>query len=338
MPSDRPATQRRRTRPSDNDPLFIVGAPRSGTTLLYHIMLSTGEFPVYMAESKVLDCWGRYGSLDDETNRERFLADFLTSRQFARSGLDAAEFRQKVARRVENYTDFLRLLMDEMARDQGKDRWIEKTPDHVWHLHRLAEAFENAKFIHLVRDGRDVALSIRRLGWTRTVGPNRTLQLVAAGKWWETDVARGRCSGVDLGDRYLEVRYEDLVEELDQTMLSVRAFAGIRSRIPLDEPDRPDYVGSSNSAFDAPTEGISTAAVGRWRRRLEDDEAVNLCHAIADPLDRLGYGGCDLSGDPDTRTQIFARSYGALRKLWRLLKSRTPLARVASVPLEIGME
>lgn len=338
MSPDRRATRRHRRRPSDNDPLFIIGAPRSGTTLLYHIMLSSGEFPIYMAESKVLVCRGRYGPLDDEANRERFLSDFLNSRQFARSDLDAGEFRQKVTHRVGSYTDFLRLFMDEMAREQGKDRWIEKTPDHVWHVHRLAEAFENAKFIHLVRDGRDVALSIRRLGWTRTVGPDRTLQLVAAGKWWETDVRRGRRAGSGLGDRYLEVRYENLVEELDDTMDSVRAFAGIRSRIPPGEPNRPGYVVSSNTAFDAPTEGISTTAVGRWRRRLEDDEAVNLCHAIADPLERLGYGGCNLSGDPDIRMQIFARSYGAIRRLWRLLKADTPLARVASVPLEIGVE
>ncbi len=73
-----------------------------------------------------------------------------------------------------NGGDFLRIIMEQMARKQGVERWADTTPEHLLHLHRIKETIPNALIIHIIRDGRDVALStekqgyIRRLPWDRT--------------------------------------------------------------------------------------------------------------------------------------------------------------------------
>ena len=71
-----------------------------------------------------------------------------------------------------NGGDFLRIVMEEMCRKQGVERWAETTPDHLLYISWIKETIPDALVIHVIRDGRDVALSwekkgqIRRLPWT----------------------------------------------------------------------------------------------------------------------------------------------------------------------------
>ncbi len=88
--------------------VFVLGAPRSGTTLLYHMLLSSGQFANYMSETHVFNLVGpRFGGLAREANRQKLLDVWLRSFQFKRSGLDPARFAATIMKDCRSEGDFL---------------------------------------------------------------------------------------------------------------------------------------------------------------------------------------------------------------------------------------
>src|SRR5271157_4142508 len=108
----------------ENAPVFVVGCPRSGTTLLYNMLLSSGDFVVYLAESNVFNLLvPRFGDLSVPANREKLINAWLQSKLFRASFLDEREIREKLLSECSSGGDFLRIFMGEMARAQGVRRW-----------------------------------------------------------------------------------------------------------------------------------------------------------------------------------------------------------------------
>src|SRR5258707_11591728 len=107
-------------------PVFIVGSPRSGTTLLYHMLLSAGNFAIFRTETKAFCTLGpSFGKLEARSDRARMMERFLASDMFALSGLNAETLRTRVVEDCRGTGDFLRILMESMARKQGARRWAE---------------------------------------------------------------------------------------------------------------------------------------------------------------------------------------------------------------------
>src|SRR5207245_2018367 len=100
-----------------------------------------------------------YGDLGVARNKCRMMDAWLQSKAFDVSGLQAKEIKAKVLSECRSAGDFLRIVMDEVARKQGVDRWIDSTPTNIPHLLRIKKDFRDARIIHIIRDGRDVALS-----------------------------------------------------------------------------------------------------------------------------------------------------------------------------------
>src|SRR5205809_6370734 len=101
-------------------PVFVLGCVRSGTTLLYHMLLSAGDFAVYRSESNAINLLEpRFGDLSVRKNREKLMDAWLDSKLFGRSGLDAKQIREKVVAECTNGGSFLRIVMEEIARTQG---------------------------------------------------------------------------------------------------------------------------------------------------------------------------------------------------------------------------
>src|SRR5438477_5605372 len=118
-----------KARPRSKAPVFVLGCPRSGTTLLYHMLLSAGNFVVYRAESQVFNLLEpHFGDLHVARNRRLLLDAWKNSSLFARTGLNASLVEKAVMTDCENAGDFLRIVMESMARQQGVERWAETTP------------------------------------------------------------------------------------------------------------------------------------------------------------------------------------------------------------------
>jgi hypothetical protein len=89
---------------------------------------------------------------------------------------------------------------------EGETHASERTPWHVFHMPLIAEVYPDARFVHIIRDGRDVSRSIVAQPW----GPTT---VKAAAEEWRNSVAAGRAAAPELGERLLEVHYEDLLAE-----------------------------------------------------------------------------------------------------------------------------
>ena len=313
-------------------PVFVVGSPRSGTTLLYHMLLSAGGFAVYRSETNAFNILEtHFGPLASVENRRRLMDSWLRSKLFRVSGLDAEQIRARVLEPgCRNGGDFLRIVMGEVARRQNVERWADCTPEHALYVSRIKETIPDALVIHIIRDGRDVALSMSRLAFPRTLPWDRERRLVVAGLYWGWMVRHARRSGRTLGRDYLEVRFEELVSHPRETLLSLSRFIGQD----LDY-DRILEVGigsvsDPNSSFKAGGRGGGFQPVGRWREALDPAGLQALEDCVGGLLEALGYEPANPGEARSRRPRPLV-----MRAVYRMffgsklcLKRYTPLARL----------
>lgn len=269
-------------------PVFIVGCPRSGTTLLYDMLLSSGKFAFYPAESDVFfRIAPAFGNLKFRSNRTKLLNAWLKSDYFRRSGLNVDELRPKVLSECRNAGDFLRTVMEGIARQQGVHRWADNTPFHILYMAEIKKTIPNALFVHMIRDGRDAAMSLSRMGWPPCFPWNVKYRLEVSGLYWRWLVSQGRESGHKLGSEYLELRYENLVGHPRETLATLSQFIGEDLNYRDIQENAVGTIVIPNSSFPATGELNS---VGRWKN-LPAAETVSLTKLLSPLLTELGYQG-----------------------------------------------
>jgi hypothetical protein len=276
-------------------PVFIVGCPRSGTTFLYDMLLSSGKFALYRAETDVFfRIAPAFGNLKSHSNRMELMDSWLASDYFRRSGLNAGELRAKVLSECRNPGDFLRIVMENIASQQGVRRWADNTPFHVLYMAEIKKTIPNAQFVHMIRDGRDVAMSLSRMGWPHCFPWDAKHRLLISGLYWKWLVSLGRESGRKLGPDYLELQYEKLVGRPQETLAILSQFIGEDLN---DKNIRENAVGTvarPNSSF--PHTG-ELKSVGRWKN-LSNAEAIPLAALLSPLLQELGYQVARIKGSP----------------------------------------
>ena len=203
-----------------NPYVFIVGCPRSGTTLLRRIIdahrkiaiIHQSRFiPRFFERRRGLTPEGLVTTkLVDRLLEARGIKNLKTSREMLESLVEAGE--------PVSYSTFVTGVFDLYGKGQGKRLVGDKTPSYLRHIPTLHALWPQAKFVHLIRDGRDVCLSI--LNWKRgerVAGRFATWSedpVSITALWWKWNVTLGREDGAPLGpDLYHEVHYEALVSE-----------------------------------------------------------------------------------------------------------------------------
>jgi len=315
-------------------PVFVLGCGRSGTKLLYHMLLSSGGFAVYHSESNAFNLLGlRFGNLSRRGNRQRLLNVWFRSMLFERSGLTREEIEPRVLNECRNTGDFLRILMETIARKQGKGRWAESTPLHMLYLPTVKKLIPDALIVHIIRDGRDVAVSLNKIKWIRPFFWDRQRSLIVAGIFWKWNVGNGRKYGREMGPDYLEVHYEDLVNKPQQTLAQLSGF--IEQDLDHDRirGEALGSVQSPNSSFRSDSAQKDLSPVGRWRKLVAPAELAQLESVLGDLLEQVGYK-CESSPKKTTPTlavRLMSVLYPAFWDLKLWLKSSTPLARIADI-------
>jgi sulfotransferase family protein len=171
------------------------------------------------------------------------------------------------------------------AEREGKRRWGDKTPAYIGHVDRLAAIWPDARFVVLVRDGRDVALSVMNVPF----GPNNAW---AAARSWATAIRRGRDAARRFRGRVLEIRYEDLVSMPAATVGAVCDFLGLGysdEMLAIEQTDRSKVVADQSAWFTNVWSGITTAAVDKWRTELTPRQIEAFETVAGDELRALGY-------------------------------------------------
>jgi len=268
-------------------PVFVLGCGRSGTTLLYHMLVSSGNFANYRTESNVINLLEpRFGNLSAPRNQRRLLDAWCNSRLGTLSGLDRTEIEPRVTAECKNGGDFLRIIMEEMARKQGVERWADTTPEHLLNLHRIKETIPDALVIHIIRDGRDVSLSTDKLGYIHRLPWDRKPSVMVCGLYWEWMVNKGRRDGRDLGKDYTEVHFEDLVNHPHETLARLGEF--IEHDLNYDRIQRIGIgsVSSPNSSFQG---GSDFNPTGRWKSGYSPENLEMFEGFVGRTLEELGY-------------------------------------------------
>jgi hypothetical protein len=320
-----------RARSRSKAPVFVIGCGRSGTTLLYHMILSAGNFAVYRTESNVINLLEpRFGDLSKKRNKERLLQAWFGSRLYALSGLDQEKISSKVMAECRNGGDFLRIIMGEMACEQGVERWAECTPEHLLYIDRIKETIPEALIVHIIRDGRDVALSMEKGNWIRPFPWQKGQRLAVSGLYWEWMIQKGREGGRKLGADYTEVHFEDLVKQPRETLARLGQF--IDHDLDYDRI-REVGIGSvsePNTSFKPESNGGTFNPVGRWKDKLSPSELRRFEGLVGGTLKELGYplATKDWNSLEKARLETMRAVYRAYfdSKLW--LKAKTPLGRL----------
>jgi hypothetical protein len=278
-----------------NPYVFFVGCPRSGTTLLRRMADAHPDLAVLPEQHWVPRFWERQIGITPEGFVTRDLQDMLLAdRRFAARGLPL----NRVAELVENatpkhYARFVGDLFDLYGEMKGKPLVGEKTPKYVRHLATLHELWPDAKVVHLIRDGRDVALSL--LDWDkaqRNVGRFPTWEedrVITAALYWEWNVRLGREASAMLGpDRYCELRYETLVADAEHECAMLCAFLGLAydsEMLRFHEGRTKSKPGLSAKKARQPV----TAGLRSWREQMPTEDVARFEAAAGELLEELDY-------------------------------------------------
>jgi hypothetical protein len=272
-----------------NAPVFVLGCPRSGTTLLYDMLISSGHFADYRVETRIFDkATPPFGSLNSIRNRKKLLNAWLQSDYFQRSGLKPNDIRERVLAECRNAGDFLRIVMEGIARNQGVERWAEKTPANLLYIPQIKETIPDALLIHIIRDGRDVAASMSRMCWGDTFSWDRRHRLTVCGLYWQWLVQKGRRYGGRFGPDYLEVHYEQLVQHPKETLATLSKFIHCNLNYDHIRQNAIGVVSKPNTSFKDEVWNGSFCPIGR-RKDFTELEAVRMEGALGATLRELGY-------------------------------------------------
>lgn len=311
-------------------PIFVVGSARSGTTLLYHMLLSSGGFAHFFGEPAVFDLLvPKFGDLTSVRNRERVMNRWIGSKMHRASGLDGELMRRKVLAECNSSADFLRILMQEVARQQGVPRWAVWGPDNLLYIREIKSQMPDARFIHVIRDGRDVALSMETEGFIRPFPWDRDQALLVAGLHWSWKVRTGREQARTLATDYLEVSFESLVRTPEPVLADVSRFLGCELELERIKRDGVGTVKSTNSSFRSLDGDLAANPIGRWRHCLSAAQIAALEACIGDTLESLGYELANLGSRPQFRwlRTVYPAFFSG--KQW--LKQHTIAGRFASM-------
>lgn len=308
-------------------PLFVLGVSRSGTTLLRVILDRSSGLAIPDETFFIPQLEHRHSSPVDPAS---FLDDLRRLPRLAAWGVSADELASRL-RPGMSVAEALDATFSAYAAKHGKPRWGDKTPMYMRHLGLIERLFPDAQYVHLIRDGRDAALAFLDMPAgvvTRTWAHPRSPAGFACE--WSIEVRRARAMGRRLGSfRYLEVRYEDFVEDTAEVVESVCGFAGIPFETAMleyskavDVSEKPHH----QRLLQPPTRGVRD-----WRSQMSDED-VRAFEAIAgDLLAELGY---ELRGPRPERAGMRARAavawYRARMAAWNTASvglQRSPLWR-----------
>lgn len=197
---------------------FVVGVGRSGTTLL-RLMLDAHPDLAIPPETHFIPeaAWAHRRALNP---RRAFLKTLTSHPMWNDHGIDADHLSQEIsALKPFDLGEALRAFYRLYAGRHAKPRWGDKTPLYVRHMRLIQGLLPEARFVHIIRDGRDVALSHQGLWF----GP---MSIEEAARWWVLWIKEARSQSKHL-PHYLEIRYEDLVLDTEATLKRVSAFVAL---------------------------------------------------------------------------------------------------------------
>jgi len=290
-----------------NRPVFICGHPKSGTSLLRSLMDSHPQMIVYPEETiffrKYLPAIiGMDKPEQIEIARKMLIHIFEWNTSNPPSTQEGYPDRDYSTISMQIVNGEMQRLLEEQFRNPGDmlsavilaygyataqvnlntRYWVEKSPYNEYYLDQILNWWQNARFIHIIRDPRDNYASYRRkhADWSPEFFSQN----------WKRSTAAGVENQTKLGeDKYLILRYEDLVHHPKETMQKLTAFLVIDWDSSLLQPTRAGKNWGGNSMFNDAFESISDKPIGRWQQELSPEDTLIIETMSGDLMNKFGY-------------------------------------------------
>jgi hypothetical protein len=280
-----------------NHPVFVLGCGRSGTSLFGALLRKYTKVNFGPETQFIVDIYRRldtYGDLQRDANFRLLIADIARERCFERwqhrFGFQLDASRVAAEARERTYAGVLTAIFEQFAAHHGMVRWGEKSPNYDRDLGVILELFPQARFIHIVRDGRDVALSTFKcffgaknaykaaLDWRREVSWVQQFQAVLP------------------PHQFMEVRYEDLLRQPRAT------FARIIEFLRISDPDGQllDFIAERIK------EDLRPETAGKWSREFTPGDCSVFEGVAGDMLRSFGY---PVTASEPAPPRLLARAY-----------------------------
>jgi Sulfotransferase family len=302
-------------------PLFVIGVRRSGTTLL-RVMLDRNAALAVPDESYFVPQLARRhrGTVDPAG----FLDDLHRLPTLAEWGVSPDAVAARLAPGMTT-GQAIGAVFEAYAAERGKRRWGDKTPLYMQYLPTLERLFPTARFVHLIRDGRDAALSFLAVPeGIMTQGWGHPRDAAGFACQWATEVRAGRDLGERVGPgRYVEARYEALVADTEAELRRICEFAGLE----YDE-EMLGYVGQTESARKEHQRRLNEpprVGVRDWRTEMSAEERSAFEAVAGDLLAELGYE-VEIAGHDRAQLAVYRAKAAAWRSVGALAQ-RSPLWR-----------
>jgi hypothetical protein len=277
-------------------PVFIVGVHRSGTTLLRY-MLSSHSRLYIPPESDFISNYFLRNPTGELSKKQiaRMLHDVFEHYRFVKEWKgdppDPNQFVCSLPGRTP--ASFLDALYSAYARQYGAERWGDKTPIYASYIDLIHEIFPEAQFLHIIRDGRDAALSML----DKYEHDEFHVDIFFAARNWVRRIRSAQRAGSRIGPKlYYELRYENLIDDPERELRAICDFLGesyeptmiayhqtARERIPAD-----------SHFFSNVRNPLSPKRVGRWQQEMPVADQRLVQFVAGKLLTELGYGVIDL--------------------------------------------
>ena len=320
---------------ASNRPIFVVGCPRSGTTLLTLMLHAHSRIAVPPETRFLMRVYRRrahFGDLTEVANR-RELARFIVRQRggtkFRQLGLDRRRVRRRIIRGAPTIGSAIGTVYRSYADRFGKARWGDKRPTYFRDIDAIRVLFPDAQFVHLIRDGRDCVASLKRMPWWKHGS-------IAAIAMWVHAIDCGRRAARRLPpDAFYSLHYERLVTDPRTELTALCGFLGEDFEEQMLESHRmaPQTLPAhQRERWHANTgKEVSAAAVGGYAGALDSDELALMEFVAGKRLRDLGYDAPEVPPRPNPIALLrYLRAVSVLRAKTRVLNVRD--RRIARLP------
>lgn len=267
---------------------FIVGCPRSGTTLLQQMLDAHPEVAVAPETHFMRLFWNardEYGDLAEDHNYQQLVDQIIALPEFLEMELNAQDFSEAAWHIKRNYAAIFQLLLGMFANRRGVNIVGEKTPNHVLYMPDIQKLFPDARFVHIVRDPRSVVNSWRSVPWSKG-------SVAGDAEMWRYYVSAAQRKPPVENNKLFTLHYEKLVLEPENALRSLCQFIGLKF-----EPAMLNYHQNQTTLVNTtrePWKGnavkpVNQASLTKWQKQLSAKEVAEIESNVWFEMKHLGY-------------------------------------------------
>lgn len=220
---------------SNPKPLFIIGNPRSGTSFLRMMLTSHPDIAIPPESHFFLWLEEKYSNWNEEFDIDQFLDDLYASTKFETWNIPRIILKGRIIElRPRDYSELIREIYIEYGRLNGKRElryWGDKNKLWKEKLNRVVEIFPDVKFIHIVRDGRDVACSfkdIAKSNFNSKYAPSLPSEIISIAERWKQNISFiENFEKHILPQNFYTISYEALIQRTEKCLSGICDFLEI---------------------------------------------------------------------------------------------------------------